>query len=89
MTWMNAAGDMINSGAVQRECVWRQFSDSNQSIINSWTYGIENAFHERLLQAKTMAPCPTTASFGRSACMCMGAHSLQGYKAESLCREEG
>lgn len=25
--------------------------DNNQSYINSWTYGIESAFHERLLQA--------------------------------------
>lgn len=44
------------SGTVQGECVWRHFTDSNQSIINTWTYGIENAFHERLLQANILAP---------------------------------
>lgn len=43
------------SDAVQRECVWRQFIDANQSFINTWTYGIESAFHERLLQASIIA----------------------------------
>lgn len=50
---------------MQRECAWRLFTDSNKSFINSWTYGIESAFHERLLQAssslnltQTQRTCP-------------------------------
>ncbi|BDA44352.1 hypothetical protein COCOBI_05-5360 [Coccomyxa sp. Obi] len=46
---------MLQYRLSKRECVWRQFTDSNQSFINTWTYSIENAFHERLLQANTVA----------------------------------
>ena len=39
--------------AMQRTCTWRLFSQyNNVSYINSWTYAIEMAFHEALLQAR-------------------------------------
>ena len=38
--------------ALQRTCTWRLFSQyGNISYMNSWTYAIEMAFHEALLQA--------------------------------------
>ena len=43
---------------MQLTCTWRLFNQyNNESYINSWTYGIEMAFHEALLQV-----CPALLS---------------------------
>ena len=43
--------------SMQRTCTWRLFSQyNNVSYINTWSYAIEMAFHEALLQACLLSP---------------------------------
>ncbi len=37
-------------------CVWRLFMEGNISVASPWTYAIETAFHEALLQVCHMRP---------------------------------
>ena len=34
--------------------MWRLYTDSNTSVMTKWTYAIETAFHEALLQVTKM-----------------------------------
>ncbi|CAK0774152.1 hypothetical protein CVIRNUC_004140 [Coccomyxa viridis] len=45
-------------------CTWRLFNQyNNESYISSWTYGLEMAFHEALLQSKHHTLDPEQADF--------------------------
>ena len=39
----------------QWHCAWRQFDNGNMSVPSPWTYAIETAFHEALLQARILS----------------------------------
>ena len=41
---------------VQWHCVWRQFVDGNISVASPWTYAIETASFEDLLQGRIPVP---------------------------------
>ncbi len=59
-------GPVKLKGVLQLTCTWRLFSQyNNESHINSWTYGIEMAFHEALLQV-----CPALLSNLLVSCEC-------------------